>query len=274
MTVDPDPTTPPLGRQNSVSSLQSWLTALARLPEILVLLLATFVAVSSIVEISARQVVQIDLKERISEVLQESLSNEAPLVPASGISAAAGTADSFSSESKSVLRQKLAFLSDTLLRVRSLQAVGADTSADVLPQLAGVAGLSRSGGELNDIRIPEVQVVRSLVRDTIGSSSSEMLLALTVCLSGLIGALVAGLRKFEVTLPKDMTLGIAAGFIVYLGIKGGKSVFLLQAQDMGFSMNPYGCAFAGILVGLFTERAYLLLTAILDKFQKKVLDVV
>lgn len=65
---------------------------------------------------------------------------------------------------------------------------------------------------------------------------------------------------------RALALGIATGFVVYLAIKGGKHVFLLQMQTEVVAFNPYGSAFAGLLAGMFTEKAYQLITIIVDDF--------
>jgi hypothetical protein len=108
----------------------------------------------------------------------------------------------------------------------------------------------------------------------IGRQNSEILLAIIVCLGGLVGSLIAGFRTAAGTIHRDVPLGIAAGFVVYLAIKGGKFVFLLQTQDTSFAMNPYGCVFAGLLAGLFTEKAYELLTALIDELSRRLTKVV
>ncbi|SEO15042.1 hypothetical protein SAMN02990966_01185 [Rhodospirillales bacterium URHD0017] len=99
-------------------------------------------------------------------------------------------------------------------------------------------------------------------------SDEALFLALAIC-SGAIGALIAGLRTVQFTLFRDLSLGIASGFIVYLGMKGGRHVFLLNATEGPTLLNPYAYAFAGILVGLFTERAYALLSSLIDELEHR-----
>jgi hypothetical protein len=65
---------------------------------------------------------------------------------------------------------------------------------------------------------------------------------------------------------RALSLGLASGFVVYLAIKGGKHVFLMQTQGEPATFNPYGSAFAGLLSGLFTEKAHQLLSTIIDDF--------
>lgn len=108
----------------------------------------------------------------------------------------------------------------------------------------------------------------------LGAWSDEgLFLALAIC-SGAIGALVAGLRTKQFmlfALFRDLALGFASGFIVYLGMKGGKHVFLMSTTDAPVLLNPYAYAFAGILVGLFTERAYNLLSSLVGELERRLL---
>lgn len=101
-------------------------------------------------------------------------------------------------------------------------------------------------------------------------SDESLFLALAIC-SGAIGALIAGLRTIQFTLFRDLALGFASGFIVYLGMKGGKHIFLISTADTPVMLNPYSYAFAGILVGLFTERAYNLLGSLVGELEKRLL---
>jgi hypothetical protein len=86
--------------------------------------------------------------------------------------------------------------------------------------------------------------------------SSDFLLALAIMACGVMGALVAGMRSRERTSLRDFSRGMSSGFICYLGIKGGKYLFLLHAAGEAVGFNPYGSAFAGLLVGLFSQKAF------------------
>lgn len=96
--------------------------------------------------------------------------------------------------------------------------------------------------------------------------SSDQLLVLAVMSCAAIGAMIAALRGNSLMTLRALSLGIATGFVVYLAIKGGKHVFLMQMQGEIVPLNPYGCAFAGLIAGLFTEKAYQILTTIVDDF--------
>ena len=98
---------------------------------------------------------------------------------------------------------------------------------------------------------------------------SDMILSIVVVFSGGIGAVISGIRKNQFSLFRDLSLGLAAGFISYLAIRGGKSVLLLEHAGKEFIMNPYGCAFFGLLAGLFTDRAYGILSDLFDALIKR-----
>lgn len=89
--------------------------------------------------------------------------------------------------------------------------------------------------------------------------SSDALLSFVVMVSGTVGALMAGLRANGRFRIRDFALGLAAGFVTFLAIRGGKSVFLVDGGDTTLMLNPYNSAFLGVLTGLFTDLAYELL---------------
>lgn len=94
---------------------------------------------------------------------------------------------------------------------------------------------------------------------------SDMVLALSVVICGAIGAVSASIRVRSKDLTRTSTLGLAAGFIVFLALKGGKFLFLVHhTGEASIPTNPFSAASLGILIGLFTERAYLALAQIFE----------
>lgn len=91
--------------------------------------------------------------------------------------------------------------------------------------------------------------------------SSDLLLSLVILFSGTVGAVVTTLRKDQLLTLRDLGQGFAAGFITFLAIRGGKSIFLLDADPL-LLINPYNSAFFGLLSGMFTEMAFELLTSV------------
>ncbi len=77
-----------------------------------------------------------------------------------------------------------------------------------------------------------------------------------VLVSAAIGSLVAGLRKAGFTTIRDLILGLGAGFAVYLLVRSGNFVFLASPAANIDILNPYSAAAVGMLVGLFSDRAF------------------
>ncbi len=95
--------------------------------------------------------------------------------------------------------------------------------------------------------------------------SSDLLLSFVVIVAGCIGAIIAAMRDDNVFTFKDLGLGLGAGLITFLMIRSGRAVFLLNPGGTTFVLNPYTSAFFGLAAGLFTERAYGLLTELIDQ---------
>ena len=53
-----------------------------------------------------------------------------------------------------------------------------------------------------------------------------------------------------------MLFGFGGGMVAFLAMTGGKTLLLLQHGADSASLDPYTAAFAGLMVGLFTERAF------------------
>lgn len=108
---------------------------------------------------------------------------------------------------------------------------------------------------------------------------SDMVLAIVLIGAGVLGAVSGGLRKsFSLerdviispkAFAKDTVLGASAGFITFLVLKGGKFMFVMETAGTVVATNPYGSAFAAVLAGLFTERAYQFLSILLDGIMEK-----
>ncbi|MBI5758036.1 MAG: hypothetical protein HZA46_05915 [Planctomycetales bacterium] len=99
--------------------------------------------------------------------------------------------------------------------------------------------------------------------------NSDFLLSLAVVLSGTVGAAIAAMRSRNRLGVRDLALGIAAGFITFLVVRGGKSVFLVDGGDSTLLLNPYNSAFFGLLTGLFTDLAFELLRDLAKEIVKK-----
>ena len=94
---------------------------------------------------------------------------------------------------------------------------------------------------------------------------SDLLLSFVVVVAGCIGAIIAAMREDVGLTFQDLGLGLGAGLITFLVIRSGRAVFLLNPGGATFVLNPYTSAFFGLAAGLFTERAYSLLTKLIDE---------
>lgn len=101
--------------------------------------------------------------------------------------------------------------------------------------------------------------------------SSDKLLAIAVITCGAIGALIAMFRAEGGLSMKILLLGLSAGFITYLAIKGGRHIFLIHGSGEFPVFNPYGSAFAGLVAGLFTEKGYLVLSHLVEELSKRLM---
>lgn len=100
--------------------------------------------------------------------------------------------------------------------------------------------------------------------------SSDLLLSLVVILAGSIGAVVAAMRAGVLFTFRELGLGLAAGLITFLVIRSGRSIFIMQSSGVTFVLNPYASAFFGMAAGIFTDRAYRLLMAVISKLVGKI----
>ncbi len=98
---------------------------------------------------------------------------------------------------------------------------------------------------------------------------SDFLLSISVMLAGSIGSIVAKMRDDRHVQLRDLLLGLAAGFIIFLVIRGAKNVFLINSEGTSYLLNPYSIALMGLVAGIYTDRAFRLLMASVDKVIEK-----
>lgn len=104
----------------------------------------------------------------------------------------------------------------------------------------------------------------------LNTARSDHLLALSIICCSALGAVIFGLRQGVQTNLRTMTSGLATGFVVYLALKGGQHIFIISSPDVRFPTNPYSSAFAGLLAGLFSDRAYRLLSSLVHSVASRV----
>ena len=107
--------------------------------------------------------------------------------------------------------------------------------------------------------------------DSLNHTRSDFLLALTVIMCALIGSIVSALRAGTTEFrPQAVALGLASGFIAFVSLRGGRAVFMLEMAGETPAFNPYSMAFVGLLVGLFSTKAYALLSILVDDLHHRV----
>jgi hypothetical protein len=100
--------------------------------------------------------------------------------------------------------------------------------------------------------------------------SDEMLLFILGISGCALGAFVANLRNRNTSSAQDVLLGSVTGLFVMLSIKGGNAFFIEGQTSFFQRLDPYSITLLAVIVGLFTERVYKLLSEILFKFEQNV----
>lgn len=102
---------------------------------------------------------------------------------------------------------------------------------------------------------------------------TNALLAIAVIFSAGVGALSAELRRDRPATMVQFVVGTAGGFVAFLSIRGG-SFLIVSPATLGnggqIDLNPYGMALVGVLVGLFSDRAYALVSGLVDEASKRI----
>ena len=241
----------------------------------ILLLMVAFTAVFSIAEIAARDSVLSMLNGQVATLKAEFVeqNKRMPSTPTRVFQKSSLLqSDSLPSEEEVERVRLLKEIRTVELLKRSLQTLivlGSDTPSFSL------RGIQRNFNDFFAESKSAVLQANTLSTFLLQSSdsllllSSDQLLAIAIMACGAIGAMIGALRGVNGMTLRALSLGVASGFVVYLAIKGGKHVFLLQAQGEIVAFNPYGAAFAGILAGLFTERAHQVLSTIVDDFVER-----
>jgi hypothetical protein len=229
-----------------------------------VFLIVTILAVLSISELAARDSIAALIKSRESE-LTSRLARNATASPTPSPTAAGAVV---SYDPVSLI--ELSRLELLATRLQELNALGAKNEKDELWSIAQAVYPPHGETATNGPTLNQFVGVILESLTFIPRASSDLLLALTVVACGAVGSMIASFRQFNSVTPRSFVLGVSSGFIAYLAIKGGRHVFLLQTSGDPIVFNPYGSAFAALLTGLFTERAYELLSTIVDDFSKRV----
>jgi hypothetical protein len=100
--------------------------------------------------------------------------------------------------------------------------------------------------------------------------SDDFLLFICTILGCAIGAFAAGLRNRATSSMQDIFLGCLSGLFTLLSIKGGQAFIFRDYAEIYARFNPFSIAFTAVVVGLFTERVYQLVSRLFAKLESAV----
>ncbi|TSC22843.1 hypothetical protein [Corallococcus sp. Z5C101001] len=301
--VPPAPTPAPAGPVALVSLRNAALFLVQRISEgltLCVLLLSAVLAISSIAEISSRQQARTEV-DRVEREETALIMGQVSSVPV----AQAGAEDATGQQ---LLRQHLrgvsrihAYSMEARNQIDSLSVRGAGESRQGVTRILSdyQVKVSEVRNELMDsfwkeplkgdgrtavgkvtpeapLETPWVERLSLHLRGLwaqlpLEQSRTDYLLALVVSCCALVGAIIAMMREGGARFAtKQIVLGLASGFVAFLSLRGGRSVFMLELTGEVPHFNPYSMAFAGLLVGLFTSKAYELLGVLVQELDGRV----
>jgi hypothetical protein len=254
----------------------------------LILLILACIAVFSISEIAARESILSIFTGQITSLKAEFVEqnrNVSPLLPSQTTAKASAASEvefidkiDYVSKQRELLLEEIKLLETLKRSLQTLTALGSDNMDFTLREIEKQFRLFNL--HIDNPQNVADRKITSVLANTIPTFflesaaiflvlSSDQLLAIAIMACGAIGSMITALRSDRDMTLRALSLGIASGFVVYLAIKGGKQVFLLQTQGEIVAFNPYGSAFAGLLAGLFTERAHQILSTIVDDFAER-----
>jgi hypothetical protein len=221
------------------------------------MIVAVCLAMAAITEIQSRQ--------QLVAIIESRLDATQRRIVALSRSESSADADNVFSEDQNRPYRELQMLHKLRVDADLLVASGAKTGRDTIDGVRGrLLAIDEQDAETDEA--PDGGIGGLL---TIRFYSSDLLLSFVVITAGCIGAILAAMRSQNVFTLRDLGLGLGAGFITFLVIRSGKSIFLLDPGGPIFVLNPYTSAFFGLAAGLFTERAYQLFTELLDEMIRR-----
>lgn len=233
---------------------------LGHLLEVLLFLAVAVFAVASITEIAARGNYLGYLEGRVRADNEELAQN------------ASNGVDKLTSDAISSLRKSRDYNKHLKGKVESLISVGADNSSQTLIAIRKAS--ENSFFEPGASKPYTTNSVFYIIQVYINRLNSDYLLAIAIMTCGAIGASIGAIRTNRKFAWRSLLFGLSAGFIVFLAIKGGKHIFLLQEQGQIVQFNPYSSGFLGLIAGMFTEKTFELLTLVTDSIFNKVKKVI
>ena len=246
------------------------LAGLGQLLQVLLFILLAIFAIISITEIAARNDYLGYLQNQIAASERIATNNDSTTTPRS---------------------EFIPLLEEVKRRVETLITVGADGPDQTLLHVRrGVEvvaeGTAKDSAALMEMfadflgtapppaRQTTLSSMLHMVRIPIDGFSSDYLLAIGIMTCAAIGAFVAAVRTTSIFSWRTILLGFSSGFIVFLAVKSGHRVFLLQVPGHIIQANPYSSVFVGLLAGMFTEKTFSLLALATDTIFQKLKKVI
>jgi hypothetical protein len=82
----------------------------------------------------------------------------------------------------------------------------------------------------------------TVLLEYVALARTTVLLAMAMICCGLIGSLIGGMREPSALRGASAVLGMAAAFVAFLAIRGGKAVLVAEAAGQQPLLNPYSFA--------------------------------
>jgi hypothetical protein len=237
--------------------------------QMIMLFVLLVVASTVISEIAGRQALLTMAADRVDGARQAVVRSSGGADVVQTVTSAPETVDQSLASAASSARMDLAAAESLQRGIRALIAVGAvgeEQSMNVLRVRFSDLTAKRSSQVR---RAGSVTMALKLLGFDLELAPSDHLVAVALICCGTIGSLIAAIRHNRRAKLHMITMGAAAGFVSVLVIKGGRYIFLMQLNPDAVSLNPYSCALAALIAGLFTHRAYHLLSDAVGNLAKK-----
>ncbi|MBA6252068.1 hypothetical protein [Colwellia sp. MB3u-55] len=226
--------------------------AVGHLIEICLFLVVVSLAIGSITEISARDSFLSTVKNEINfknEIAAQSTIKEGK---------------ELTNQDLQMLKNDISYFKSLVSRVEALISLGAERKSQTLINI-------RENFERIAYKDEELIATSILFyfQRNLSHLSSDYLLAIAIMTCGAIGGSIGAMRNTSGFYWRSILFGLSSGFVVFLAIKGGKSVFLMQMQGQTIQFNPFSSGFLGFISGLFTEKVFDFLSTVTDSVFKK-----
>jgi hypothetical protein len=117
------------------------------------------------------------------------------------------------------------------------------------------AGLGERDADAPLEDAPFTAFIEALGRVPAGTST-DVLVVVGAIASAMFGALIAGFRRDDLHYLHHVLLGVGAGFLIYLFVRGGRGVFFVEYEAGAIDFNAYSILLLALLSGLFADLVF------------------